>query len=263
VSRWIVSTIPPWIVLILLVILIVGGATLLQLVLRRRFPALKGEAHNDAARFTYGVISFVYAFFMGFLVSSMWGLTNTADGNAQAEGAAGIQMARAATYFDTDDAERIRQSLLAYEQAALDEWTENNQSPSPATEAALDRLYAAYNQVGAGTDTQKTFLATSYTDLEKISEARTVRLMQAQSDTGPPMSLWAVIILTSALVVGTAIVYGVERPLINYSMVAVVGVLVATNLFLVLELSHPFVGEVSTSAEPLQEVVRYLSGPSS
>jgi hypothetical protein len=42
-------------------------------------------------------------------------------------------------------------------------------------------------------------------------------------------------------------------------MVTILGVLVAVNLFLVMELSHPFLGDVGTSSEPLQEVVRQLS----
>jgi hypothetical protein len=72
----------------------------------------------------------------------------------------------------------------------------------------------------------------------------------------PPWSLWAVIFLTSSLVLGCAVIYGVENPAIHYPIVATVGVLVAANLFLVLQLSHPFVGEMATSPEPLREVIR-------
>ena len=45
----------------------------------------------------------------------------------------------------------------------------------------------------------------------------------------------------------------------HYPMVAIVGVIVAANLFLILELAHPFIGDISTSADSLQEVVRVLS----
>jgi hypothetical protein len=84
--------------------------------------------------------------------------------------------------------------------------------------------------------------------------------MQARTDTGPPWSLWAVIFATSAMVLGCAIIYGVAKPAVGYPMVVTIGVLVAANIFLVLELSHPFVGELSTSAEPLNEVIRVLDG---
>ena len=260
-SWWIVNYIPSWVLLIGLIVLIAGGAALVQRYVRRRFPVLTGDAHNDATKFTYGFIGFVYAFFIGFVVSSMWGQNNTADGNARAEGAAAVQMARDAVVFDTADRDRIRQSLLAYEQAAIVEWSQAGSSRSPATDSALARLYKAYDGVAAKTDTQKTLLATSFSNLDKISLARTVRRLTAREDAGLPWPFWAVIFLTSSLVLGTVIIYGVERPILHYAMVAIVGVIVATNLFLVLELANPYVGEVSTSSDPLQEVVAVLSQP--
>ncbi|WAC94602.1 hypothetical protein [Mycobacterium sp. Aquia_213] len=48
------------------------------------------------------------------------------------------------------------------------------------------------------------------------------------------------------VVVGCAIIYGV---------------LVAANLFLILELAHPYVREIATSPQPLRDVVVVLSTP--
>jgi hypothetical protein len=45
------------------------------------------------------------------------------------------------------------------------------------------------------------------------------------------------------------------------AMVATVSVLVAANLFLILELSDPYIGEMATSPQPLREVVAVLSQP--
>jgi hypothetical protein len=45
-------------------------------------------------------------------------------------------------------------------------------------------------------------------------------------------------------------------------MVATVSALVAANLFLVVQLSHPYIGEIGTSPEPLREVIRVLTEPS-
>jgi hypothetical protein len=124
-------------------------------------------------------------------------------------------------------------------------------------------VYKAYDGVAAKTDTQKTLLATSFSNLDKISQARTVRLLTAREDAGLPWPFWAVIFVTSSLVLGTVIIYGVEKPILHYPMVAVVAVIVATNLFLVVELAHPYVGAVSTTSDPLQEVVAVLSQPGS
>ena len=190
----------------------------------------------------------------------MWGQNNAADGNARAEGAAAAQMARDAVVFDTAGKNRIRQSLLTYEHAAIAEWSHAGNSRSPDVDTALARVYQAYDGVAAKTDTQKTLLATSFSNLDKISQARTVRLLTAREDAGLPWPFWAVILLTSSMVL---IIYGVENPVLHYPMVAIVAVIVATNLFPVVELAHPYVGAVSTSSDPLQEVVAVLSQPGS
>lgn len=258
-SQWLVSHIPSLVLLVGLIVVVSGGAVLIQRGVRRRYPHLAEGEHNDVTKFTYGFIGFVYAFFIGFVVSSMWGQINAADGAARTEGAAGVQMARDLTVFDKPDSDRLRQSLLTYEQAAIAEWTNANNVHSAEADSALADVYTAYRSVQATTDVQKTALSASMSNLDKMSQARTARIMTARADVGPPWPLWAVIFLTSAMVVGTVIIYGVEKPGQHYPMVAIVGAIVGMNLFLILELSHPFVGEIATSGDPLQEVVRTLT----
>lgn len=259
-SAWLVSHLPSWLLLLGLVAVVTGAAMLVQLVVRRCFPGLRGEEHNDVTKFAFGVVGFVFAFFIGFVVSAMWGQINNADGKARTEGAAGVQLAKNRTVFDQPDRDRIRQSLREYAQAAVTEWNEVAGGRSfPEADSALARLYSAYEQVQARTDAQRTILSASFTDLDGLSHARTERVLQARTDVGPPWSLWAVIFLTSGLLLGGAIIYGVEKPATHYTLVAILGVLVGAELFLVLELSHPFIGEIATSPEPLREVIRVLS----
>lgn len=260
-SSWIVSQIPSAALLIGLIVLIAGGAASIQRYVRRRFPALKGDAHNEGTKFMYGFIGFFYAFFIGFVVNSLWGQNNAADGYARAEGAAAVQMARDANIFDAPDRDRIRQSLLTYERAAIAEWPHAESGHSTDADAALARLGKAYDGIAAKTDAQKALLSTSFSNLDKIGQARTVRLLTAREDAGVPWSLWAVIFLTSTMVLGIAIIYGVENPILHYPMVAIVAIIIATNLFLILQLAQPYQGEVSTTSDPLQQVVAVLSQP--
>jgi hypothetical protein len=260
VSLWMVSNIPPLLLLLGLVIVITGGAVLIQRFVRRRYPRLTQDAHNDVTKFAYGVIGFVYAFFIGFVVSAMWGQIGNADAKVRVEGAAAVQLAKDLAVFGKADGDRIRQSLADFENAALIEWPiAAGGQAYPEADSALRRLYSAYIQVKPQNEIQTSFLGTSFANLDKISQARTERVLQARTDIGPPWSLWAVIFLTSALVLGCAIIYGVENPAMHYPMVATVGVLVATNLFLVLQLAHPFIGEMATSPEPLREAVHVLT----
>lgn len=257
-SQWLVTNVPALLLLVLLIVVIVGGALLIQKFVRRRFPGLAGEELNDVTRFTFGFVGFVYAFITGFIISSMWGQTSTAQSNAAAEGAAAVQMARDLNGFDKPDSDSVRQSMLDYERAAIIEWDRGQGERSSEADLALARLNTAYDRVNATTDAQKTRLATSYTNLGTISQARTVRLLTAREDVAPPWPLWAVIVLISVLVLGCAIVYNVEQPKMHYPMVAVFGVMVAANLFLVLELTYPFGGAVAITSAPLQESISIL-----
>jgi hypothetical protein len=261
VSLWIVSDVPAGLLLLSLVVLIAGGAVLIQRYIRHRFPRLAQGAHNDATTFAFGVIALVYAFFIGFVVSAMWGQTNDAEDKVGAEGAAGVQLARALTGFDKADSDRIRQSLLAYERAVQDEWPAAASGHfSPEADDALLRVHTAYEEVQPRTDAQKALLYRSFINLDTVGKSRTERVLMAQTDKGPPWPLWTVILLTSGLVLGCAVIYGVEQPA-HYPMVVTVGVLVAAQLFLVVELSHPFIGTVAATPEPLQEVIQVLSRP--
>ena len=258
VSRWIVTHAPSGLILVCLMVGVAGGAVLVSMAVRRRFPALTRDSHNDVLKFTYGFIGFVYAFFIGFVVSSMWGQINTADTNARAEGAAAVQLVTDAATFDTADAERIRRVLADYTNAAITEWNQRGGVRSPAVDAALAQLYTTYDQVKPLTDRQTALVASAYANLDKIGQARTVRLMTAREDSGPPWPLWMVILLASALVLGTAVIYGVEMPRMHHPMVVIVGLIIAANLFLIIELSHPYVGDIATTSDPLQEVLRVL-----
>ena len=261
-SRWLVTNVPPLLLLLGLTVVIVGLSIAVRSYVRRRYPQLSGETHNDVTKFAFGVVAFVFAFFMGFLASNLWGQISSADDGVRGEGAAAIQLARDSTVFDTADRDRIRQSLLDYGHAAEAEWPlAANGQRFPAADDRLARLYSSYEQVAARTDAQKTLLSTSFANLDKLSQARTERLLTARTDEGPPWSLWAVVIITSVLVLGCAIIYGVEKPAVHSTMVATVGALVAANLFLVLQLSHPYIGEIGTSPEPLRELVRVLEEP--
>lgn len=257
---WLGVHIPSWLLLVGLCVLVAGTAVLVLVVARRHFPGLKGEAQNDVIKFAFTVIAFLYAFLSGFMVNAMWGQVHAADGRAATEGSAAMQQAESLSVFDKADGDRIRQSLLEYVRAAEAEWpVVARGSTYPEADEALQNLYAAYRQVQPIDQTQQKFLVISLNNLDKMSAERMERLTVARTDTGPPWSLWTVNFITGAMVLGAAIMYGGQNSALHYTMVAVLGVLIACVLFLMVELSHPYIGEIATSPDPLQQVVAFLS----
>jgi hypothetical protein len=77
VSRWLVSNVPPWLLLPGLIVLVAGGAVLILLFVRHRFPRLKGSEYNDGTMFAFGVVGFVFAILVSFVISALWGQIST------------------------------------------------------------------------------------------------------------------------------------------------------------------------------------------
>lgn len=261
-ARWIMMNLPPGLLLAALVVGIAGGTAVVQAFVRHSFPRLRQGRHNEVAQFIFPVVGLVYGFLIGFMVLSLWGQVNSADQMTRAEGAAAVQLARGLHGFGTTESARIRQSLLEYARAATAEWPRAAVGrTTPEAENALNRLYGTYEEIKPRNDIQRAVLTGSLASLRDLTGARTQRLLAARSNTGPPASLWMVIFLNTGLVLGFSIIFGTEQARMHYGMVAAVSVLVAANLFLVTELAYPFLGELSSSPEPLNAVIQVLSSP--
>ena len=71
-----------------------------------------------------------------------------------------------------------------------------------------DVICEYFREIQPRNETQQKFLVVSLNNLDKMSAERTERVTVARTDTGPPWSLWVVQFITSAMVLGYAIVFG-------------------------------------------------------
>jgi len=238
----------------LLIVGIVGVAIGLQILLRRWFPQVTEGKQNDVLIFGFAVVGIVYAIIMGFLISVLWGEVSHASDLAQTEGSQAVQMARYTAAFDEPMRGRLRHDLLAYQDAVLREFDELSKGGRSFTaEDALARLSATYTEIQPRDDNQRAALADSLESLKETTVARTRRVLIAEEDVGPPLAVWTVIILTSTLVLAFAVFFGEAQARMHTLIVATIAVLVAGNLFLIIELAYPYLG-FGTSSSSLQAV---------
>lgn len=103
----------------------------------------------------------------------------------------------------------------------------------------MGALFQTYRDAGSRANRPDLIpLDNTFDNLDQLSRSRTERILENEVNDGPSWSLWSVIFLTSGLVIGCTIVYGVASRAMHYSVVVIVGAMVAANLFLVLSLSH-------------------------
>ena len=257
---------PGWAMLLGLIVVISGGSFLITYWVRRRFPRVAQGERNDALNFGYGAVALVYAFFIGFVVTGLWDQIAVEDTQARIEGAAGVELARNSSAFQPADVDRIRQGLLDYVHAAEAEWPLADKGQSlPAADEALAALIQTYRDAGSHVERPDLIpMDNTFDNLDQLGRSRTDRILEGEVNDGPSWALWAVIFLTSALVIGCTIVYGVASRLMHYSVVVIVGAMVAANLFLVLALAHRCLadkchGDAGETPAALQKIADVLT----
>jgi hypothetical protein len=110
--------------LTVLVVSIAAGTAAALGYVRHRFPGLTAGKHNEVAKTGFSVVGPVYGFLTGFIIVVLWGQVNAADHVVRTEASSAVQLVRGLDVFDKADSDRIRQSLLEYERAAVAEWPE-------------------------------------------------------------------------------------------------------------------------------------------
>jgi hypothetical protein len=142
------------------------------------------------------------ALHVSFLISALLDQASARDSEARAEATASIQLARDSFALPDAKGDQLRRSLLSYEQSAIAEWPLASQGQSlPQAEKALANLHQTFLDVGRRITGQALFpLPEIEPNLDSLSQARSLRILEGAINSGLTESLWTILLLTSALV---------------------------------------------------------------
>ena len=242
-------------------VIFVGGSLLLVLVaitIVRRLVSLQSLArHHDVAGFVYATIGVTYAVVLAFVVIAVWenysATKEVADSEASAIGA----LFRLANGFPEPNRAAAQEALLTYTEDAIDEeWPAmtDDAAPSPRTSAALDDLYAVYEQPALVAAVNPEQYGESLARLNDLSVARRERILASNS--GLPGILWVMLVSGGVLVVAFALLFGVESPYAQAAIVGALTVIISMLLFVAADMQHPFQGSITVQPEGLELVLR-------
>jgi hypothetical protein len=241
-------------------VVIVGGSlllTLLCIVLVRHLISHETLArHNDVAGFVYATTGVTYAVVLAFVVIAVWenyaSTREIADHEASAVGA----LYRLANGFPDPHKAAAQEAALHYAETVVEvAWPAmaDGEDPTLETSAALDQLYAVYQQPAFVAAVNPQQYGESLGQLNEVSVARRGRVLASNS--GLPDIMWLVLIGGGVLVVGFAFLFGVENA---YSQAAIIGALTVTIsllLFVVADAQHPFRGGFAVHPEGMESVL--------
>jgi hypothetical protein len=205
--------------------------------------------HDEAFKF----LGVGYAVLLAFVVISAYTSYNDAKSGAEAEAEAVLQLSRTAEAFSPEQLERLEGLLVCYGRAVIhDAWPAMQEGESSALVNDWGtRFRQQALQSEADTFVQRASFRQLLTEQDHRIEGRRTRLAEAVRTVPEPM--WLVLLLGAVLTIGWVILGSSRRGtfLVQATVVASVTAMVASVLFLVWFLDHPFSNE-SGSITPVE-----------
>ena len=227
----------------------------LQALIRRHFPVLRRRRHNDVAGFLLAVIGVIYAVSIGFILIDLHENRGEAKSTAQSEALTAMAIAQASQVMGEETRLGVTEHVVAYERAVIMSWPPGEGVHGPAQ--ALDRLIdevAALRPAGAA---QEAFVWEATRELMEIGVAHRELHLEAREGYLHP-TVWASVLLSSAATLAFCLLFGLENARLHYLMVGGVAIVVAVNLFLIVQLNYPFKGDLAVEPDTHLMVIRTL-----
>ena len=120
---------------------------------------------------------------------------------------------------------------------------------SPATNAALDAVYADLLRFQPADDRARVMMAEVLYQLDQLTQARRARLALASGIV--PGILWAVLFLGAALTIGFTFFFGTENLGAQALMTGALALLIFAGLLIIVAIDRPFSGTVTVRPEAL------------
>lgn len=258
-TNWLAS-VPLWIAVLLVVVLPTALAMAGCLWIRRLVTLERLTSNNEVAGFKFAVLGVLYAVLLGFVVVVVWEKFRDAEAAVAQEAGDAASLYRLSNGLEPERQQIVRDHLGSYLRVAIaQDWPSMAQGTiSPDGTAAVNDLYAAIMADRASDGRSIALFSNMLSQLDSLTQARRARLVLARGVV--PGVIWGVLLLGAAATVGFTFFFGTHNLRAQALMTGLLAVVVFEGLLVILEVNHPFTGQVAVGYEPLVYVLREFGG---
>ena len=244
--------------ILLAAVLIIGGAAILSLaaslVTRRWIQSRLSEGHNDVAGFIFATIGVIYAVLLAFVVFAVWDRFSKADDAVSSEAAALVTVYRDAQVLPPPQRHAAQQALISYARTVpAKEWSSHGTLVAHTTPDPLNPVWAAFRAVKPTTTLGEGQLLAAEVDIHQLEVLRHQRHLGQEASL--PWIFWPVLIAGALITVGFALAFSIENGATHAVLTAVLAGCVASILFLIFGLDHPYTGMMHVSNQPFEHAI--------
>jgi Protein of unknown function (DUF4239) len=248
-------------VLYVIMCAVLAGFSLAILILIRWLiqTRLQGR-HNEVTGYVFTAVGVIYGVLLAFVAIMVWEQYNTALSNSVVEASEALILDRDLDLYPSQDqVAQAKQALVAYVNSVIHE-----EFPalakgelSPRTDLAIKHLWKTAKSFHPQDAYQQAIFQDILRDIDKLARMRIARLAAAQ--TNLPDIVWAVLIIGAAITLIFSSFFGAEKFWAHVVLVILLAILMASSLYLILEMDDPFMGGLSLEPAAYQEVLQAIS----
>ncbi len=238
---------------IAIILLIIAASLAFLWLLRVIWPGEQRRPHNDLIGWQIGVLGTCYAVMLGFMLYAVWTNFELADGNAEAEANALVNVVRIARGLPAPQNQEIWDLGSRYVDVMLtQEWPAMDRlATSPMSHTLFQQLWTTLISTQAHNASEQTSLDHTITQLAKMTEHRRLRQLQANSDL--PDVLWAVLVSGAVLTLISACLFDVANFKLHVIQVSMLALLLSLILVAIADINRPFQGSVHVRPTGFQQ----------
>jgi hypothetical protein len=251
---WIYSS-PPWLSSGVFVLVGVVASGLVLVALTRLVSAETRHAHNEFTLFTVTNMAVLYTVLLAFIAIVAWeDLSKASDIVGTEAGRVQDLYVDAQGLSDKGVTKELQKKLRQYVDAVVNtEWPVQQAGISRAATPALRDFRATLASVEPKTQGDAIVMQEMWRALNELYSAARSRRDAAGGHI--PSSIWGVIFILGALIVGFTALLGMRSLWVHFLMVAGFTTAIVIVVALIVQLDFPFRGEISVSAEPFEHAL--------
>jgi hypothetical protein len=237
---------PVLLVLVVAVTVTIGVTYLAHRLVLRRYDTAQFSRHNDVAGFMITVAGTLYAVMLGLVTVAVWQQYDATRERASVETSAVANIWHTVGAFPPPARDAIQADMRTYTELMIrDEYpfmrtapfSEEHERPTRADAVfmhAMARVTALQPTAANAVNAQQIALGL----LNELHDARKRRL--AANEEGLSWFHWLVLVLGAAVVLGLALLFGIENHQAHFAMTAAAALMIVSMFVLLFELQYPF-----------------------
>lgn len=222
----------------------------------------RGEEHNQVFSDGFAAVATIYAIIAGLLVFGVFTTFDAADQDSADEASTLVLMYREAEAFPQPQRDQARRAVLAYLNSVInDEWPAlADGEGSPATSKAIDNLFDVYSPMEPDPKWSDQY-SKSVDHLDDVVKLRS-KLIDHSAASLPPI-YWFLLFIGAFVTILYLSLSQVESRLMHSVAVSLMAAMLGLVIFLLLEVNHPFRGQVAVSPQNFEKALASIAQISS